>query len=133
MSYNLLALKNSVSFSVWPTALLGTSFNNVKVVATMDAETVRAFADVVAIHKQVYPSLPQGTPEDIDDFSFVKIQKEDGSFQYLALPWIREDTITLELTRTLRLTIANVTPDDRPRIIAALSSNGFTATEITEV
>ncbi len=133
-SYDDLVVRNYVSFTVYPTTVLGTGFNNLKVMMVMDEASARSFIDTRAEHAKMYPSLPQGTPTVPDDFTFVKLfNPANGAISYLALPWIKEDTIVVETTRVMRLTIENVSAEDRPRILAALSSNGFTATELIEI
>ena len=133
-SYADLIVHSYVTFSVYPTSVLGTGFRNMKVMMLMDEASARQFVDTRAMHAKVFSSLPAGTPTVPDDFTFVKLlNPANGAISYIALEWINEATIVVETTRIMRLTIENVSAEDRPRIIAALSSNGFTATELVEV
>lgn len=129
-SINALKLGDTVSFDVYPSAILGTSFKRVKVLAILDMDSARQWIDPVAMHINVYPTLPEGTPNRPSDYYYVKIRLPNGQVTCLGLPWIREETITVHDQTTMRVTIENIGPEDVERVIKALSANGYNAVDV---
>lgn len=119
------ALRKVYNFSVYPVELLGDNFKNVTVMAILDEETARQSIDTVGRHKQVFPYLPAGTPNDWRAYNYVKLKLESGDVTVLGLPWIRSDTITEVAAETLVVTISNSSVDRIPDLKAALLANKF--------
>lgn len=115
------------SFEVYPSAVLGNNFKNVRLVGTFDARVAQSFGeDIVAMHANVYPTLPTGTvPNDAFQYNYFRIQYPNGEFQLLGIPWVRQDSIVVATSGRLTLVFDDVSPTDQDRIIVALSSNGY--------
>lgn len=124
MSVEKLAIGNTVSFDVYP-EILGTPYQRVRVLAVLDMDTTRYLNfDPVAMHANVYPSLPAGTPNRPDGYSYLKLRLENGTITCVGIPWIREDSIELHTGGSLKLMWNNVTEEQRNRIIITLRANG---------
>jgi hypothetical protein len=125
----------SVQFSVYPAGFLGNNFKNAKILAVFDAETASAFIDVVAMHANVYPSLPAGynLPGKQNTYNYVRLRLQDGQFTVLGIPWI--DMSTFEVIELLRcdIKVHNVLPSQVQRLRNALIANGFASFEIEQV
>lgn len=126
------AIKQAYSFQVYPAALLGNGFQNVVVMAIMDFESAnREGVDPTALHVQVYPTLPAGTPNDPSQYTYVKLKMPNGDTTILGLPWIKEDTVEQITSNTITATITGVTAADLPRVKNALTQNGFGNIELS--
>lgn len=125
-------LRKVYNFSVYPVNLLGDIFQNVTVMGILDEETARAFIDTVGRHKQFYPQLPEGTPNDWTAYNYLKLKLENGDTTVIGIPWIRQDTVVEVTAQQIKAVIPNVTVADIPKIRNALLSNGYTA-EVTLV
>ncbi|MND14819.1 hypothetical protein D3C87_1396810 [compost metagenome] len=127
-----LKAKDTVSFSVYPTAVLPSSYKNVKVLGIIDDTTARALGlSVEEKHVNVYNSLPIGTPDDPTAYLYVRIQHPSGEFEILGLPWIRESTIVSLNFNTITAKISQVSPDDYEDILAVLASAGYNHVELS--
>lgn len=113
------------SFGVYPSAILGTGFKNVTVQAILDYHSALAFADLEAIHVNVYPHLPAGTPNRPQDFDYLLVRTDNGDTTIIGIPWIVDETV--ELVESLRITavIDGVASADLDRIRACLTQNGY--------
>lgn len=121
---------STVSFEVYPAQILGTGFHNAKVMGIIDADTARRWIDPVAMHAAVYPTLPEGSINQYDQYLYLKLLLANGQTTAIGLPWIRDDSYVVNEARRLQFIIENVTADDEPRIRRALSANGFEAIQV---
>lgn len=126
-----LQLKQTYSFEVYPAALLGNGFKNVTVLAVMDQETANQQIDTQALHVQVFPTLPGGTPNRPSDYTYVKLRLANGSTTIIGRPWIKENTIAQITSSVIRAVISGVTAADMTKVRNALVQNGFNNLEIT--
>jgi hypothetical protein len=120
-------IKKIVSFEVYPSAILGSDFSMVQVLAILDYESLYGIGiDPVSMHANVYPSLPPGTPNDYRQYSYVKIKLQDGSITALGLPWINDSTIAVHVNTQMRVTISGINAGtDVAKVRNALIQNGF--------
>ncbi len=127
---NDFPLNAMVSFDLHPAAVMGTGYKGAKVLAILDAATAFHFIDPVAQHANVYPFLPEGTPNRYDAYPYLKLKLADGSTTAIGIPWVKDETLEIATTRRMRLTIDAVTPEAQNLIIKALSANGFSAVDV---
>jgi hypothetical protein len=125
-----LALGSTVSFDVYPAGIIGSSFQDVKVLAILDMDTAADRIDPVALHINVKPTLPPGTPDDPQDYHYLKLKHPNGAIEIIGVPWIREETIVHSQSGTLVITVDNVGPEDRETISHALAANGYHAASV---
>ena len=124
--YDHLNFGNIVSFDVYPATIIGARFKDVKVLGVFDKDTAAVLGiDPDAQHINVYPTLPDGVPDDPGEYEYVKVKHPNGSTSVLGVPWIREDTIMVSQRGTLTIVIADVTPQDKDRIVTAINANGY--------
>lgn len=127
-----LKLGSSVSLDLYPAAILGTGYTNAKVQAVVDMTTAKALGfDPEAMHVNVYPTLPPGTPDDPRQYLYVKLLLQSGQSVIVGLPWIKEETIREIQFTTLAFKVQGVGPDDYEKVIKALAANGYTAVDVT--
>lgn len=126
-----LQLKRTYNFDVYPVSLLGNIFKGVTVLAVMDDETANQYIDTQAMHVQVYPSLPVGSPNRPRDYSFVKLRLANGSTTIIGVPWIKDSTIQEITSSVIRAVISGATPSDLAKVRNCLVQNGFSNIEVT--
>lgn len=125
-----LVLNSTVSFDLHPSQLLGTGYKRAKLLAILDAATAGNWIDPIAAHANVYPTLPVGTPNKYDAYPYLKLRLASGEITAIGLPWIKDETFVVATTRSIRLTVDDVSPEDQENIIKALSANGFAAVDV---
>lgn len=132
MAYNF-ETNSTYSFDIYPRAYFDTDFTNVTVLGTVGYEMAAKYADIYSLHVQVYPTLPENTPNDPKAFTYLIIKTTTGSTTVIATSWIKEDTIELIVARTMVVTIDNVSSSDINRVRNALVQNGFNNLDIQMV
>lgn len=131
LSTNDFPINATCSFDVYPSAILGATFQGVKILDIVSADTTRFLGfDPQAMHANVYPTLPPGTPNAYDAYPYVRMQLPSGQMQIFGIPWIIDSTFKISTNRTVQLTIDNVDDNDLNVIRQALSANGFTAVDV---
>lgn len=123
------------SFEVYPLAVLGNSFKNVRLEGILNARlAANSGYDIVSLHAQVYPTLPEGTtPNDPYQYNYAHIRHESGEYAIIGIPWIRQDTIEITTGGRVTLVFEDKTPEDVNRMLLALSSNGYRPDSINVV
>lgn len=91
----------------------------------MDHEMAMQQADIYALHVNVFPYLPEGTPNDASQYDYMCVRMGNGEKTIIGMPWIKLDTVELIDSRTCVATIDDVSGADLERIRAALAQNGF--------
>lgn len=127
--FDITDIGKSFNFQVYPSALLGANFTRVKLMALLSADGVREFEPAIK-HRQVYPSLPDGTPDDFRLYLYGKFTLENGEVTVIGLPWIKEETLKVNTNTTVTVVLQNVSAADIPRLSNALRSNNFTDFEV---
>ncbi len=122
-----------VSFVVYPSSILGSSFQNVKLLAILDSQTAMLFADVASMHANVFPLIPKVNQplNDFTSYSYLKIQFTNGQIGIIGIPWIVgwntaiDCGLTQVINSTITATINNVSAADLPIIQQLLVMNGY--------
>ena len=127
--FDITDIGKSFNFQVYPSALLGANFTRVKLMALLSADGVREFEPAIK-HRQVYPSLPDGTPDDFRLYLYGKFTLENGEVTVIGLPWIKEETLKVNTNTTVTVVLQNVSAADIPRLSNTLRSNNFTDFEV---
>lgn len=121
------------SFTTYPVGIIGANYDNVVALGTVNAEVARRTADIDALHAQVYPTLPVGTPNDPNAYNYLILKLPSGGTTILGIPWIREDTVVVKDTQTAQALIFGVSGEDLPKITNALVQSGYTNIQLTLV
>jgi hypothetical protein len=125
MAYNFL-IGQTYNFQVYP-SVLGNDWQNVKVTSVMSYEDAMKQQDVTSLHIKFYPYFgPQtNTPNDPSAYLYIKVKTQSGAVTILGVAWINDSSVQMVTAQTVTATIANVTPQDIPKIQAALAANGY--------
>lgn len=132
MAYNFI-IGQTYSFNVYPSSLLGTDWQNVLVTSVMSYADAQNQKDVTSLHNQFYPffGTQTNTPNDPASYLYIKVKTQNGDITILGVPWITDSTVVAVTAQTVTATIANVTPQDVPKIQAALVANGYNNVLVT--
>lgn len=123
-----------VSFTVYPAAIIGTAFSRVRILGIVDADTVRVFGrDPAALHANVFPTLPVGTPNNYRAYSYLKVKLPSGQDEFVGLPWINIGTIAIHANTQYRVDVFDANAGDAQAIREALVMRGFNNIVITPV
>jgi len=114
-----------VSFSIYPVGLLPNPITQAKVLDIFSPKTALKFADVAALHANVFPTLPVGSPSSYKDYNYVQLELANGTTLILGLPWIVESSIVVHQNVQIRVVVSEVSAGDVATIRAALVANGF--------
>lgn len=126
----LFEVGKAYSFSVHPSNIIENVFDQAVCLATYSADIASIFLDLEAIHAQVYPYLPSGTPDSPLEYNYVQFQLPDGSKKILGIPWINIDTITVSDVVMLTIKVRGVTANDINEVRAILQQK-YNDIEIT--
>lgn len=118
---------DQISFDVYPSAIIGQSYNGMQVMAFLDPETAAAFEDIASLHAQVYPTLPGGTPNDAYQYNYIRLKNASGQTVIVGEPWIVDATIEIDGTETWAFKVSNITPSQKTDIVNILASRGYAA------
>lgn len=100
-------INNHYDFLVYANSILGASFQNARLVSILDYQTALKFDNVVLMHRQVFPYLPEGTLEDLTRYSYYLFKVGEHSV-LLADVWIVSQSLTLSTGSSHSLTLLNV-------------------------
>lgn len=117
---------SKISFDLWPSAIIGTTFKSAEVKAILDFDTVSTFKDVRALHSQVYSTLPNGTDANPEKVNYIKFLLSNGKVEYIADSWIKSSTVQTETTKDFQIVLSSVSPIDRERFKQILVASGAT-------
>lgn len=121
----VLQVNSKYSFDVYPSTIIGSDFKSVTVVGIVTPHIARTYVDLEALHVQVFPYLPAGTPNSATGYDYAIIKTTSGKTTVIGLPWIKSDTIVLVESGTIYVEVGDVTSDDLEKISNALVANGF--------
>lgn len=128
---NQLPIGSAISFETYAPTILGGSFTDAVVLAHLDADTVRQLGDdPYTKHANVFPSLPHGTPNNANQYQFVKLRLLSGQITYMGAPWINGATVTIRNRNRCLITVEDVSATDVNNIVLALSANGYKAAKV---
>lgn len=122
-------LGDTVSFQVYPSAIIGTVFNHCQITAVLDYDTAKLRRDVDALHEKCYPTLPASVPDNPRQYHYLKIALSSGEEVILGQPYIEVDTLTVQGYQAARFTIEQVAFEDLKIIQNLLASAGYQAVD----
>ncbi len=129
LTIDQLQLGSTVKFDLYNSQVLGNGYANVQAVAVLDQETANYFIDTVAMHANVFPQLPAGTPDDPSAYKYLKIKISKDKSTVVGIPWIKDDTYAVLSNRKIQITFTGDQAAQQ-RMVEALSANGFTGFDV---
>ncbi|NTW90604.1 MAG: hypothetical protein HGA35_01505 [Erysipelotrichaceae bacterium] len=65
-----LNLNKHFNFSLYPNSVIGTVYQNAKLVSILDYNTALKFSNIELLQKQIYPYLPPGSNPNHTDYIY---------------------------------------------------------------
>lgn len=127
MAYEDMQTGNYVSFQLHSNPILPNNYTRAKILSQPDRVDAMNYADVIALHAQLFSYIPGNPPRNADDLQYFKIQLDNGDVRVLAKDWINPATIELVDTKTYNFKIADLSPGRLNSLKTLLSANGFEA------
>lgn len=122
--YSQITPNIRISFEVYPTSILGNNFKDVLVEAVVNAQAALTFGtDIHSLHAKVFPTLPQGSvPDNPTSYPYVGIRHQNGEKQFIGIPWIRPETLTLSRGGRVTMVFEDLTQTEIDRINLSLQA-----------
>lgn len=122
-----LSINSYYNFSVYANSVLGAEYRNVKLVSVMNYQTAVKFSNVTLTHKQVYPYLPEGTPQDLTKYTYYLFKNKEVDL-VLADVWIVESSIEIAQGMNYYLELKNISSSKMAMVRDQLKLLGITFT-----
>ncbi len=133
MEISNLEVGQSISFDILPAtaAVLGSSFKNVTFEGEISPRMAVKERDIVALHIAIYPTLPQGTPNNAYQYNYIGITHPSGQFEIIPVPAIRKDSIEAKGMMKITMVFNNRSQTDLTHITQVLSGIGQVPDSVT--
>jgi PKD repeat protein len=131
ISTSTIVLNSYVNFNLYASAVLGNGYQDVEVLAILDYDSANAYINAAVLHASVFPSLPQGTPNDYTAYPYLKIRTNSGKATAVGLPWIIDSSYQVQNAAKMTIVLDSVSPEDQENVRIALSSIGLNNFTIT--
>lgn len=121
-------LGDVISFEVYPSAILGSGFNRVKLLSVLSPNDAAKEADIIVKHTQVLAYLE---PQDkvlyatYKDYNYLKVLLPNNTTTVIGIPWIKQNTIQKVVSTMGRYDITVDSPTQLDEILAILKARGF--------
>ena len=100
-------LGQTISFEVYPSAVIGTKYQNAIVRGIVDHSGVTEFNPAV-MHSNVFPTIPAGKiVDDFRKYNYLRLELPNGNTVFVGMPWIIENTVQILSNQDLVITINN--------------------------
>lgn len=122
-----------VSFNLYPASIITTTFERVKILAILDADSALAMGiDVQSQHINVYPTIAEiDRPENnFRSYQYLKLKLPNGDITAIGIPWIN-GAITIHTNQRVRADIDDVGPQDLDKIRKVLIANGYNSVSLS--
>lgn len=114
-----------ISFEVHPVSQLGNGFKDVEYCGSFDAQLAMMLGnDLAAMHGNMYPTLPAGTPADYLTYTYFRVKLPGGAYQVLAEEWVRAGSVTISGNGNGTLNFNNISREEFDKMITACRVNG---------
>lgn len=127
------SLGDVMSFQTYAPAVLGNQYQNVVALEIIGSDTTRFYNfDAYAVHANVFPLLPVGsTPDDPRKYRYLVVQNGNGDKLVVGLPWIIENSVTVQTLQQAVIIVPNVRTEDLPILRQAITAQGKAIASIT--
>lgn len=98
----ILKLNRHYNFSLYPNSVLGTVYQNAKLISILDYNIALKFSNIELLQKQIYPYLPPGTNSDYLNYTYYLFNYKNKNI-VIADVWIID--VSIEESDGLNYTI----------------------------
>lgn len=129
MNFEISDIGQRFNFEIWPAQLIGTRFNNVTYLGSVDASGVTQF-EPRSKHIAVYPTLPSGTPDRYDGYIYHRFRLPNGLVTFVGDPWIKVNTLVKLDNIRIEIRVGSVSAADADNIKQMFLNNGYDDVEV---
>lgn len=108
-------------------AILGTVYKNVVLKGIVDYDSALAISNVELLQRQIYPTLPAGTPDNPRAYTWYHFKTVNNTSVVLAYPWIDISNVERVMSKVGVITIPNINDADVVRIVNQIRAMGYYA------
>lgn len=129
-------IRDTVNFSLYQQTqnIIRTDYNGCKILGVTDAGSVQqAGLDPYAIHANVYGTLPAGTPPNADDYNWLKVKLANGAIDFVGVPYIIPNTLTVVTNNTMAFYVENCNQDVINAVTEAIATTGNKVAKVVTV
>lgn len=130
LNTNDIVLGSIVSFELYPSMMIASSYTRARVEAILGFADANKYIDAKAVHINVYPTLPGGTPNKPESYYYLKLKLLSGEVTVVGVPWIKELTYVVVESNSFRFTVPNVSVDDEAIIRTQLAALGYKMVDV---
>lgn len=120
----------TATFTIYPASIIMEDFTDVKILGVVSAEVASGMG-LAEKHVLVYPTLPEGTPNDYLAYNYLMVRLPNGNITTLGLPWIIPDSIRISSSVDINVLIRGKGVDDIDNLRKVLAGNGYNDVTIT--
>ena len=124
----MLEISRVYNIPTYSPAILGTMYKNVTLKGIVDYESALAISNVELLQRQIYPTLPAGTPDNPRAYTWYHFKTVNNTSVVLAHPWIDMSNVELVVSKVGIITVPNITDADVLRIVNQIRAMGYYAT-----
>lgn len=119
-------LGQTISFEVYPSAVIGTKYSNVIVRGIVDHSGVTEFNPAV-MHANVFATIPTGNAvDDFRKYNYLRLELANGNTTFVGIPWIIANTVKVISNQDLVITIPKYgSVDNQAFLKRMLLNNGI--------
>ena len=117
-----LSIGKTYTFNTASPVFLGAVIEKAKLKSIVDADTARRFSAIDQMYAQVYPSLPAGTPNDVNGTTYYLFEGLNKSLIVMAEQWIVESSLEIVQHVSINVSIPQASLSDVERVRAALTA-----------
>lgn len=132
MSINL-NIGVSYTFNTLAPGILQAVVKNAKLKAVLDYETATKYDNIDLKYRQIYPQLPNGTPDSPSTCQYFLFKSESGENIIMADQWIDQGTIDTVEFINFTVNFSRASLSDMPRVRDALNALGNLNYEMKQV
>lgn len=129
VSFSSIAIGSRITFELYPSAVFGYRMENVIFEGHVSPAVAIALGeDIQALHASVYNTLPVNTPDNPQQYNYIRVRNAEGKTHMIGEPYIREGSLIINDGRTLILTFEQISQTQVDRIFSALAHNNVSPT-----
>lgn len=121
------------TFNTTAPSVLNAIVKNATLLAIFGYAAAIQYDNIDLKYRQIYPLLPEGTPDSPESSIYYQFKTESGETIILADIWIQEATVVLVEAINAQITMNNLSLSDIPKIRDLLNAAGYTGFTIKQV
>lgn len=128
-----LEIGKTYTFATTAPGILGTEIKNALLESILSFNVATKYDNIVLKYRQIYPQLPQGTPNTPESCIYFLFKTESGEEVVFADQWINESTIEVIEHINFQVLFTSAAIQDMTRVRDAMNALGYTNFQIKQL